>query len=104
MGAATRLTRWREIEEQRMRSPEARAGYDRARRAYELGRQVRELRTRAGLSQKELARLAGTTQAGIARIEAGDVLPTIDSLDRISRVLGVELLVRFEAQPVAAPA
>jgi DNA-binding XRE family transcriptional regulator len=77
MGAATRLTSWREIEEQRLRSPQARASYDRARRAYELGRQVRDLRTRAGLSQKELAGLAGTTQAGIARIEAGDVLPTI---------------------------
>ena len=103
MEAATRLTSWHEIEEQRLRTPAARAGYDHARRAYELGRQLRELRTSAGLSQKELARLAGTTQAGIARIEAGDVLPTITSLDRISRALGVDLLVCFQAHPAAAP-
>ncbi|MHB8574346.1 MAG: helix-turn-helix transcriptional regulator [Dehalococcoidia bacterium] len=103
MEAATRLTSWREIEEQRLHSPEARTSYDRARRAYELGRQVRELRTRADLSQKELALLAGATQAGIARIEAGDVLPTIDSLDRIGRALGVDLLVCFQAPTPPAP-
>ena len=103
MGAATRLTSWQEIEAQRLRSPEARAGYDRARRAYEIGKQVRELRTSAALSQQELARLADTTQAGIARIEAGDVLPTIATLDRIGRALGVDLLVCFQAQPVSTP-
>jgi ribosome-binding protein aMBF1 (putative translation factor) len=102
MVTVTKRTRWSDIARERLRSPEAQAGFSRAERAYELGRRVRELRHERGLSQAELARSAHTTQAGIARIEAGDVLATIDLLDRISRALGLELVVRLESPATAA--
>src|SRR4051812_34449710 len=93
---ATTRQRWADVVQERMRTSDAQAGFARAERAYTLGRQVRELRQERGLSQAALARSAHTTQAGIARIEAGDVLATIGLLDRISRTLGVELIVRLE--------
>ena len=79
------------------RGPEAFARYERARTAIMVGSAVRAARRRAGLSQVELARRAGTSQPSIARLERGLVSPTVISLDRIARALGAELVIDFEA-------
>jgi ribosome-binding protein aMBF1 (putative translation factor) len=60
---------WEEIKAQRADDPEAQAGYAQARRAYEVGREVRRLREEAGLTQRQLAGRAGMTQSVIARLE-----------------------------------
>ena len=79
-----------------------RAAYDAAGRAIALGEQVRRLREQQGLSQAELARRMGTRQPAIARLEAGGVDPTIETLERVSRALGVDLIVEFRPRQPAA--
>ncbi|MGH3449770.1 MAG: helix-turn-helix domain-containing protein [Haloechinothrix sp.] len=59
--------------------------------AGELAELVYTLRTRAGLTQTQLAGRMGTTQSSIARIEGGGSLPTIDLLARLSRATGAQL-------------
>jgi ribosome-binding protein aMBF1 (putative translation factor) len=89
------------------RGPEAFARYERARTSIMVGSAVRAARRRAGLSQVELARRAGTSQPSIARLERGLVSPTVVSLDRIAKALGAELVIDFEApraQPGQRPA
>jgi len=49
--------------------------------------ELRVLRKRARLTQKELATRAGISQALVARIEAGDVDPRLSTLRKILRVL-----------------
>ena len=75
--------------------PEDREAYDRAYAAAALAGELAELvyavRTRAGLTQSELARRMGTTQSSIARIEGGGSLPTIDMLSRLARATGTPL-------------
>ena len=58
---------------------------------------VREARTAAGLSQAGLARLLGTTQSAIARLEADRANPRIRTLERVLRACGREL--SLEARP-----
>lgn len=77
------------------------ARYERALTAIMVGSAVRAARTRAGVSQAELASRAGTSQPAIARLEQGRVSPTIISLDRIARALDSELVIDFE--PVKPP-
>lgn len=48
---------------------------------------LRRLRLKAGLTQKELARRAGVSQSLIARIERGDINPRLSTLRRIMEVL-----------------
>ncbi len=86
---------WSEIRESRMRSPATRAGYDHARRAHELAGEVRRFRRSRGLSQAELAARIGSTQPAIARLEAGGVAPSIETLERIAAALDLELVVEF---------
>ena len=54
---------------------------------------VAERRRELGLSQHELARLTGTTQSAIARLESGQRPPRIDTLLRIADALQAELVV-----------
>jgi DNA-binding XRE family transcriptional regulator len=75
--------------------PEDRQEYDRAYAAATLAGQLAELactlRTRAGLTQTELARRMGTTQSSIARIEGGGSLPTLGMLARLAHATGSPL-------------
>jgi DNA-binding XRE family transcriptional regulator len=61
------------------------------------GREFRRLRLAAGLSQAKLADAANTSQAYVARIEAGTVDPGTDMLQRIARALSIEPVVVFSA-------
>jgi len=61
---------------------------------------VREARRAAGLSQRELARRAGTAQSVVARVEAGRTSPSSVTLARLLEASGRELRVELSAIPV----
>lgn len=52
---------------------------------------VREGRRRRGLTQAQLAELAGTTQSAIARLEAGRTSPSLDDVIRYLRLMDLDL-------------
>lgn len=52
---------------------------------------VRRLRSGAGLSQRELARRADTSQPAIARYERGTATPSWNTLQRLASACGQEL-------------
>ena len=52
---------------------------------------MRDARRSAGLTQAELARRAGTSQAMVARYETGVASPTVRTLQRLLRAAGREL-------------
>jgi transcriptional regulator with XRE-family HTH domain len=51
---------------------------------------VRQHRERLGLSQRSLARRAGTTQAAVSRIERGLTAPTWDTVRALLLAMGYE--------------
>jgi transcriptional regulator with XRE-family HTH domain len=52
---------------------------------------IREARKRSQLTQTELARLAGTTQSAIARLESGRTSPSFDDVIRMLRLMKLDL-------------
>ena len=50
-----------------------------------------------GLSQSELARRMGTSQAAIARLESGRYLPSARTLKRFAEAAGTRLQISFSA-------
>jgi len=58
---------------------------------------VYEMRTRAGLTQTELARRVGTKQPYVSAIESGGGTPTIATLMKLAKATGNRLVV--EAVP-----
>lgn len=61
-----------------------------------LGQLIYDLRTEAGLSQRELASRMGTTQSVISRLEeGGGARNRIDTLARVATALGRHLVLSF---------
>lgn len=58
---------------------------------------VRELRLAAGLSQRALARRAGTSQPAVARYERGVATPSWKTLQRLAGACGQRVKVSAEA-------
>ncbi|MDR1213470.1 MAG: helix-turn-helix domain-containing protein [Propionibacteriaceae bacterium] len=65
----------------------------------DLGQLIYDLRTAAGLSQRELALRMGTTQSVISRLEeGGGARNRMDTLARVATALGRHLIVSFPQQ------
>lgn len=58
---------------------------------------IKRVRVEAGLTQLELAHRAGTSQANIAKYEAGRMSPSVSTLERVLHAAGFGL--RLEAVP-----
>lgn len=67
----------------------------------QIADQVADQRRARGLSQAELAKLCGTTQSAIARLESGGRPPRIDTLLRLATALDCEL--HIELRPRTVP-
>jgi len=79
-----------------MNEPKYRKAYAALEEEFALASVVMDLRTRAGLTQEELARKMGTTQPIIARLESGRWHPSIRTLERLAEATGARLLIGFE--------
>jgi ribosome-binding protein aMBF1 (putative translation factor) len=96
-------TTWREARDEALAAmtPAERVAYDAAADEEELRLRLAELvyaaRTGAGLTQTELARRVGTSQAVVSAIENGVQVPTVTMLWRISRGLGRTLRIDIAA-------
>ena len=72
------------------------AGLEAARASEEIGRKICELRTAAGLTQGQLARLIGTTASVICRLEDADYEGhSLAMLRRVGAALDQRVEVRF---------
>jgi transcriptional regulator with XRE-family HTH domain len=56
-----------------------------------IGRRVRVLRDRAGLTQVQLAKALGKSHKSVGRIERGEIIPGIETIIEITRILGINL-------------
>ncbi|MFI9718506.1 helix-turn-helix domain-containing protein [Streptomyces sp. NPDC052396] len=61
-----------------------------------LAQAVYDRRTELGLTQTELAKRAGLTQAKISRIEGSDTVPTLPLLSKLARALDASLNIALD--------
>lgn len=70
--------------------------FEKADQAWDIAFQIYDLRKKAGLTQTQLAKLVGTRQANIARIESADYTGyTLKTLEKVTRALKARLEVRI---------
>jgi len=61
-----------------------------------LGARIKELRKAKGLSQSQLSESIGIDPKHLSRIEVGNSYPSLDRLERMAKVLGVDIKDFFE--------
>jgi transcriptional regulator with XRE-family HTH domain len=98
------MTRVRDLHAEWMKDPEYRTEYERLGPEFALAHALIEARTRAGLTQEELARRMKTTQSVVARLEGGRGRPSTQTLEKIAKATGMRLKISFEPDtPFSAP-
>jgi len=79
------------------RDPAFRSEYERQGPAMELAFALAEARRDAAMTQAEVARRMGTSQATVARLESGRVMPSWNSIERFARAVGRRPVVTLQA-------
>lgn len=76
-----------------LKDPKFKKLWEKAEPKYQLSRQIIKKRLENKMSQQELAKKSGTTQAIISKIENSSFNPTLNLLERICLGLGSNLIV-----------
>ena len=76
--------------------PAYRAAYDALDDEFALVGALIQARTRAQLSQAEVASRMGTTESAVSRLESGRVKPSTRTLERYARATGHKLHISLE--------
>jgi ribosome-binding protein aMBF1 (putative translation factor) len=83
-----------------MKDPKYRREYQALQKEFSLVAALIDARTRAGLTQEQVARRMKTTQAVIARLEGGGSKPSTRTLERYAEATGSRLKISFEPEGV----
>jgi ribosome-binding protein aMBF1 (putative translation factor) len=84
-----------------LEDPVFRAEWERTTVARAVAIRVIEYRAEHGITQTELARRLGMKQPAVARLEAGEHTPSLDTLARLSSALGIDFHIRVTPNGVA---
>jgi transcriptional regulator with XRE-family HTH domain len=81
-----------------IKDPEFKTHYQEERQTLKLAMKIAELRDKKGLSQQQLAKLMGTSQQAISRIESGEYEGfTLKTLEKIAESTGMRVKIEFVA-------
>jgi ribosome-binding protein aMBF1 (putative translation factor) len=87
-----------ELHKKWMKNPKYRREYEALEQGFSLAAALIETRTRAGLTQEQVAQRMDTAQAVIARLEGGGSMPSTRTLERYARATGTLLKISFEPE------
>jgi ribosome-binding protein aMBF1 (putative translation factor) len=81
-----------------LKDPKYRREYEALEEEFSLVAALIDARTRAGLTQEELACRMKTTQAVVARLEGGGSKPSTRMLERFAEATGSRVRITFEPE------
>ena len=93
------MTRVADLHGKWMKEPGYAKAYAELETEFALAREMIEARTRAGLTQDELASRMDTSRTVIARLESGRYLPSTRTLKRFAAATGSRLAISFVPAP-----
>ena len=90
------MSKWKDLEKELLSDPKVKKEYDRLAPRYAVISALIAARIKKGFTQKELAQKMGTKQSSIARLEGGNVNPSLNFLGKIASVMGLKLTIRLQ--------
>ena len=78
-----------------LEDPEFKKEYEASQGEYEIMHALIEARLQSGMTQQELAEHSGIRQSNISRIENGNCIPTLTTLQALAAAMGKKLSIRF---------
>jgi ribosome-binding protein aMBF1 (putative translation factor) len=91
----------REVADEWLKDPANKAAYDALEDEFALAGALIEARSKADMTQEQVAEAMGTTQTVIARLESGRTMPSTRTLERFAKATGMRLRISFEPKPAS---
>lgn len=89
------MKNWKEVKAEILKDKAVKKEYDRLAPRYAVISELIAARIKNGMTQKQIAEKVGTKQSAIARLESGNVNPSLDFLEKIAKVFGSTLTIRL---------
>ena len=89
--ADKKATNFEEFEARLLEKPEIRREYEALKPKYDMIRSLIERRGKLGISQTQLARIIGTKQPAISRLEKGDYNTTLSTFFKVADALDLDI-------------
>lgn len=83
------------IRDELLNDQEVQREYDSLHLSFHVAHEIISWRIRRGLTQQELAQIAGTRQSVISRVESGEHLPSLTLLKRLAEALGTSIHIKL---------
>ena len=88
---SNKVTSYEKFEAELLRDPEIRREYEALKPKYDMIQSLIERRNQLRISQTQLARIVGTRQPAISRLEKGDYNTTLSTLFKVTNALGLDI-------------
>lgn len=89
------MSKWKDLEKELLSDPATKKEFDKLTPRYAVISQLIEARIKNKMTQLDVAKKVGTKQSAIARLESGNVNPSLEFLQKIAQVMGYKLSVRL---------
>ncbi len=82
---------WQKFKKELLKNPAVKQEYDKLAPEYKLAAELLRARLSKKLTQTEVAKRAGVSQVIVARLESGNSNPTVETIEKVGKVLGKRL-------------
>ncbi len=87
------MSDFRKTLEKQLNNPEFKKEWDALELEYQIQAELIRARLESNMTQAELAEKSGIRQSNISRIENGNALPRLDTLEALARAMGKKLII-----------
>lgn len=89
------MSKWKYLEKELLSDPKVKKEYDLLAPRYAVISDLISARLKRGLTQKDVAEKLGTKQSAIARLESGNINPSLEFLQKIAQVMGYKISIHL---------
>ena len=89
------MSSYRDFLEEQLKDPKLKAEYDALEPEFAIIQAMINARKTTGLTQKQLAERTGIAQADISRLENGNANPSLKTLQRLAKGMGMRMQIQF---------
>ena len=94
-----KATRYEDFEAELLERPGIRKEYEALKPKYEMIRSLIERRNQLNLSQTQVAKIIGTRQPAICRLEKGDYNTTLNTFFKVTDALDLDICLKARKKP-----
>jgi len=91
-----KATNYEEFEAELLKNPQIRKEYEALKPKYDMIRGIIERRNQMHISQTQLAKMVGTKQPAISRLEKGDYNTTLSTFFKVANALNLDISLKAQ--------